>query len=153
MRGSFHPQALRSALFSALERSGWKLVYDDSPNLVIEYSREREQQIDRRWSIGFILDKDAKIVDVIEDRAAARAGAGPSMTLVAVNGRAYTPEVLDAAITQAKQSHQPIALLVQNDGFYRTLEVPYYDGQRFPHLVRNGESDTLGIVTGAHAAP
>jgi hypothetical protein len=66
------------------------------------------------------------------------------MTLVAVNGRKFAPDVLDAAIYEAQQSHRPIELLVSNDEFYRTLTVPYYEGPRYPHLERvGGATDTL----------
>jgi len=148
-----------SALFAALERSGWKLVYSEEKNAYVEVEEKVRDRVDRMWSIGMSLtkdkdvkDKDGVIVDVVADRAAARAGAGPGMQLVAVNGQRYTADVLDAAIDEAKQSHKPIELLVQNDGYYRTLEVPYYDGERYPHLVRNGQSDTLSKVLAAHTA-
>jgi len=76
------------------------------------------------------------IADSIEDRAAARAGAGPGMTVIAVNGRAFTAELLDAAIAAAHQDRKPIELLVETAGFYRTLSVAYFDGARYPHLTR-----------------
>lgn len=142
-----------AALFAALDRSGWKLIYNEDENAYIEASQKSDEHVDRMWSIGISLDKDAQIVDVVEDRAAARAGAAPGMTLIAVDGRTYTAEVLDAAIVESKQSQNPIELLVQNDGFYRTLEVEYFDGQRYPHLVRNGDStDTLSKAIAAHSA-
>jgi hypothetical protein len=66
------------------------------------------------------------------------------MQLVAVNGRKYTAQVLDAAIAAAHAEHKPIELLVENGDFYRTLRVEYYDGARYPHLTRiDGRADTL----------
>jgi predicted metalloprotease with PDZ domain len=142
-----------AALFAALDRSGWKLVYNEDKNAYIEVSQKSRQRVDRMWSIGMSLDKDAAVLDVVEDRAAAQAGVGPGMTLVAVNGRTFTADVLDTAIGEAKQSHEPIALLVQEGDFYRTIEVPYYDGARYPHLVRNGgNTDTLSKVLTARSA-
>jgi len=136
-----------AALFAALERSGWKLSYSAEKNTRIEFEQKLNKTTDRMWSIGLRLDKDALISDVVEDRAAARAGAGPGMTLIGVNGRKYTAEVLDAAITQAQLSREPIKLLVLNDDYYRTLEVAYFDGQRFPHLVPvDGATDNLTTV-------
>ena len=92
------------------------------------------------------------ITDVIEGRAAALAGAAPEMTLVAVNGKKFMPDLLKAAIVAAKSTHKPIELLVENDDYYRTLSVAYFDGPRYPHLTRiEGSPDTLSEVLKSHA--
>jgi predicted metalloprotease with PDZ domain len=136
------------ALFGGLEHSGWKLAYTAEKNEWVEYWQKRKKTIERQWSIGLrVGEDDARILDVVEERPAAQAGAGPGMTLVAVNGRRFSAEVLDAAIYEAQQSHRPIELLVSSDDFYRTLTVAYYDGPRYPHLVRiDDANDTLSQV-------
>lgn len=69
------------------------------------------------------------------------------MQLIAVNGRQFSAEVLDAAIAAAHQTHAPIELLVKNADYYRTLSLAYFDGARFPHLERiDGRADTLSRV-------
>jgi predicted metalloprotease with PDZ domain len=136
-----------AALLGALERSGWKLAYSAEKNASVETREKRKKQTDRRWSIGLSLDKDAKIIDVIADRAAARAGASPGMSVIAVNEKKFTANVLDDAIAEAGTTHKPIAMLVENGDYYRTLSLEYYDGPRYPHLVRiEGRPDTLSAV-------
>jgi predicted metalloprotease with PDZ domain len=135
------------ALFGALERSGWKLSYTREKNAWIEYYQKRKNVTLRQWSIGLNLDKDALITDVFEGRPAAKAGIGPGMTLVAVNGKRYTPDVLDAAMVETVIAHDPIELLVVSDDYFRTVSVPYHDGPRYPHLERAGTgSDQLSAV-------
>jgi hypothetical protein len=69
------------------------------------------------------------------------------MKVLAVNGKKFTPEILDASMVAAQKSHKPIELLVENDDYYRTLSVAYFDGPRFPHLTRvEGTPDTLSDV-------
>jgi predicted metalloprotease with PDZ domain len=139
-------------LLGALSRSGWKLSYSAQPNAAAASRDKRHERTDRRWSIGMILDKQAKIVDVVSDRAAALAGASPGMIVVAVNGRKFTTKGLDAAIAEAQKTRQPIALLVENADSYSSLGVAYYDGARYPHLVRiDGQADTLSSVVAARA--
>ena len=144
------------ALMSGLQSAGWQLSYSAEKNSYIEYHQASYKDTERQWSIGLKIDeKDASrgtILDTIEDRAAARAGAGPGMKLIAVNGRKYSAEALDAAIAAAHDSHQPIALLVENGEYYRTLNVEYFDGPRFPHLTRlETRPDTLGEVLKARS--
>jgi len=139
-----------SAMFAALERSGWKLSYSADKNSWVEHWQKRKKTTERQWSIGFRLDQDAKIIDVIEERAAARAGAGPGMTVVAINGHKFSAEVLDAAIAEAQATHQPIEVLVSNNDFYRTLSVRYFDGPRYPHFTRiEGRADTMSAMLGS----
>jgi predicted metalloprotease with PDZ domain len=136
-----------AALFGALERSGWRLAYSPEKNAWVEYWQKRRKTTERQWSIGLRLDEGAVILDAIEDRAAAQAGAAPGMTVVAVDGRKFTAEALDAAIARAQAARRPIELLVENDGYYRTLEVAYADGPRYPHLMRVDEvPDVLSAV-------
>jgi predicted metalloprotease with PDZ domain len=132
------------ALLGGLEATGWRLAYSPAKNSYIEAQEGRRKITNRRWSIGLLVDDKNMIVDTIGDSAAARAGAGPGMELVAVNGHKFSAETLDAAIAAAHDNHQPIELLVQNSDYYRTLKVEYFDGPRFPHLVRiEGRPDTL----------
>ena len=136
-----------TALLGALERSGWRLAYTAQKNVWVEFTQKRKQIFDRRWSIGLVLDENGAVVDLIEDRAAARAGMGPGMKLVAVNGRKYSLDALDTAIADAEKAKQPIELLIENSEYYRTIPVAYYDGPRFPHLQRiAGKPDLLSAI-------
>jgi len=79
------------ALFTALDRTGWKLAYTATRNAALATDDRRRQTTNRLASIGFVLDADGRIIDVIDDRAAARAGAGPGMRIVAINGEKFAP--------------------------------------------------------------
>jgi C-terminal processing protease CtpA/Prc len=140
------------ALFTALDRTGWKLGYTASRNAALATDDRRRQTTNRLASIGFVLDADGRIIDVIDDRAAARAGAGPGMKIVAVNGERFSPVELDDAIGAAQKSREPIVLLVEKADFFQTLRVEYYDGPRFPHLVRiEGRVDNLAAILAPRA--
>jgi PleD family two-component response regulator len=66
------------------------------------------------------------------------------MKIVGVNGRVYMHDLLEDAIKAAKDSPQPISLLVVIDDYYKTCNVDYHGGQRYPHLVRDeGKPDYL----------
>jgi predicted metalloprotease with PDZ domain len=132
------------ALLAGLEASGWRLSYSAQPNAYLEAEDRRHKMLDRDWSIGLQLDDKGAITDTVEQGPAARAGAGPGMQVIAVNGHKYGPETLDAAIVAAQETHQPLELLVQNADYYRTLKVEYFGGPRFPHLTRiEGQPDSL----------
>lgn len=141
-----------AALLTGVESSGWKLGYSAEKNSYVEVRQKIRKSLDRRWSIGLILTDQGEIVDSIEDRAAARAGAGPGMKLIAINGRKFSAEVLDAAIAAAHQDHKPIELLVESAEFYRALSVAYFDGPRYPHLARiSNTPDRLSEVLKARS--
>jgi hypothetical protein len=61
------------------------------------------------------------------------------MKIIGVNGRVYTQELLSDAIRAAKDTSQPITLLVVVDDYFRTCTINYHEGARYPHLVRDGE--------------
>ena len=135
------------ALLGAVERAGYRLEYSAVKNDYREYAQKRRENVDRQSSIGLIINKDGVITDTVEGRAAAVAGVGPGMRLIAVNGKKYTSDVLDAAIVEAQKSHALIELLVANADFYRTFKVEYFDGLRYPHLVRvEGKPDQFSQV-------
>jgi len=131
------------APMKGLETGGWKLVYSDAIPSLLKARESVSQSTDVSYSLGFQLkngdaDPDrGKLVDVAMDSAAYQAGIAPGMTLVAVQGRKWTPEILRDAIRAAKGSAAPIELLIRNGDFYQTLKVDYHDGERYPHLERD----------------
>ncbi|TLZ33411.1 MAG: hypothetical protein E6K25_02190 [Gammaproteobacteria bacterium] len=139
------------ALLAGLQSAGWQLSYSPERNSYIETRQKRRKTVERQWSIGLRIndkgDDKGTIIDTVEDRAAAQAGAGPGMKIIAVNGRKYSVEVLDAAIAAAHETRKPIELLVESADYYRTLSVAYFDGARYPHLARvDARPDTLAEV-------
>ena len=138
----------RKPLTGGIEASGWRLVFKDTPNA---YAKAAAADFggggDFVYSLGLSVGKDNTISGVRWDSPAFQAGIGPSMTAVAVNGRAYSTEVMEDAIKAAKDSKKPIELLVKEYDLYRTIQLPYYNGLRYPHLERiEGKPDRLTAI-------
>src|SRR5271165_325141 len=135
------------APLGGIERGGWKLVYNDKPNLFTKAEEELAHFASFSYSLGFSVGEDGKLGDVIVGSPAYQSGMGPAMKLVAVNGRKWTPAVLRAALKAAQESDQPIELLVENAEFFKTYSVAYHDGEKNPHLERVAEQpDILGDI-------
>jgi predicted metalloprotease with PDZ domain len=132
------------APLGGIERDGWKLVYNDQPNLFTKAVEKLAKFADFSFSLGFSIAENGKFDDVIVNSPAYKAGVGPGMTLTAVNGRKWTPDVLKAAIKAAQGNSAPIELLVENGQFFQTYSVSYHEGVRNPHLERvSGQPDLL----------
>ncbi len=132
------------APLGGIEREGWKLVYNDQPNEFAKAQEKLTKGADFSFSLGFLAAEDGKLDDVVEDSPAYRAGIGPGMKLIAVNGRKWTPEVLRSALKEAQGGTAPMELLVENGQFFQTYAVNYHEGEKNPHLERiAGQPDVL----------
>jgi hypothetical protein len=69
-----------------------------------------------------------------------------------VNDRAWKPEYLHDALKSGKNGSEPLRLLVQNADYFKTYNVDYHGGDRYPHLTRNANPDTLSDTIRMHAA-
>jgi hypothetical protein len=68
---------------------------------------------------------------------------------MAVNDRVYKPELLKAAIKDAKDG-KPIRLLVKKGNVLRTISLDYRGGLRYPRLERiEGTKDRLTTIFSA----
>jgi len=147
------------APLEGLEGSGWRLIYTATPNDLLQAAEKEQDFIDLSHSMGLVLKhqegdaENGRINDAIPGMAAAQAGIGPGMKLVAVNGRAWSPELLREALRAAKTTPEPLELLMENAGFYKTYFLNYQDGERYPHLERDStRPDLLGEIIRPRAA-
>jgi predicted metalloprotease with PDZ domain len=143
-----------NAPLGGIEGSGWRLVYTDTPSDLQKARDSVDQAGDFSYSLGLILSRTGHVGDSIFFMPAHQAGVMPGMTIVAVNGRKYSPDVLRDALKAAKNSKEPIQLLTENSEYYKTYSVNYHDGERYPHLVRDeSKADYLGDIIRPHVAP
>ena len=118
---------------------GWKLVYTGEPSHVVKANNFF-------YSLGFQMRGDM-VGDVRFGSPAWNAGLGISSKIEAVNGRAYSDDLLNDALKSAQKTHSPIQLLVTHGDLYRTISIPYFGGPRYPHLVRvDAKPDRLSDV-------
>jgi predicted metalloprotease with PDZ domain len=119
-----------------LENGGYKLTYTDKPNAWSAMEDAESGSYDFWYSLGLHTGKSGRVSDVLKDGVADKGGLGPGMQLIAVNGRAFTPDVLKAAIHDAKDSGPAVELIVENTGFYKVVRLDYHRGERYPRLDR-----------------
>jgi predicted metalloprotease with PDZ domain len=142
------------APLGGIEGSGWRLVYNDKPNAFRTARAEESKMTSAAYSLGFTLGKEGQFVDVIPRSPAYQAGLGPGMKLIAVSGRAWTPTVLTQALRSAQIDHQPIEVIVQNGEFFKTYSIPYFEGEKIPHLERvAGQRDLLTEILKGKTGP
>ena len=134
----------------AIEKSGWKLVYNEQPNTVLEIQEELARHAGFSLTVGFSASDEGTVADVTHGGPAYNAGIGPGMKIVAVNGAQFSPDVMRDAIAAAKNTTAPIQLIVANGAQFRTFSVEYHGGLRYPHIERDdSRPDYLGEITHA----
>jgi predicted metalloprotease with PDZ domain len=131
------------APLGGIEGSGWKVVYDETPSEMMTSSAGAYHFVPAAFAVGLVLNDDGAIADTIEGELAAKAGIGPGMKVIAVNGRRFSADVLRDALKSAKNSATPIELLVENTDYYKTYKIDYHGGEKYPHLVRDDSKPDL----------
>ncbi len=131
------------APLGGIDGSGWKLTYDETPSDLLTSAGGMFHFVPSALALGLQLREDGGVTDTIEGEVAAKAGIGPGMKVVAVNGRRFSPELLRDAIKAAKGNSIPIELLVENTDYYKTYKLDYHGGEKYPHLVRDDSKPDL----------
>ena len=135
------------APLGGLENGGYKLAYSDKPNAWSAMADAQSETFNFWYSIGLHAGRSGTVSDVLKGGVADKAGFGPGMKIIAVNGRGYTSDVLKAAIHDATGSGPSIELIVENTGFYKVIKLDYHGGERYPQLERvSSIPDRLGDI-------
>ena len=131
-----------------IENGGWKVVFSAKPPL----AGLRGGNPGQGFSLGLRLGRDGMVSDSIVGGPAYKAGVTSGMTIAGVNGRVYTPDILEDAIKAAQNNAEPIRLLVIDQDYYKDVEVDYHGGDRYPHLERvESKPDYLDDLIKPHA--
>ncbi|MBY8828163.1 M61 family metallopeptidase [Hephaestia mangrovi] len=132
----------KDAPLNGFVQNGYKLVYTDQESTVFKQAETNRKKTDASYSIGLAAGNDGDLVSVIWDSPAFKAGLDLGDTIVAINGKAYSGDVLKDAIVSAKTDKNPIHFTVKRDGDFRDVAIDYHDGPRYPHLVKVGTGET-----------
>ncbi|MGB5165259.1 MAG: hypothetical protein WBN09_12135 [Woeseiaceae bacterium] len=131
------------APLGGVERGGYELTFIDTPS---EYFAAREayyESNDLTYSLGAWVNNEGAVSNVVWNGALFAAGLVSGDTIVAVDSLVFTAERLKKAITAAADSLEPIELLVLDGERYRTVEIEYYGGLRYPQLRKTASKTTL----------
>ena len=145
------------APLDGVTRGGYQLGYTDTPSGYFKAVEKVRKNQNFMYSIGLQIatgEHDrGEVQDVLWGSPAFKAGVGPGMKLMAVNGRAFDAdkEVLSDAITAAKGGKAPIKLLFRQQDTFLSFDVDYHEGLKYPVLTPvPGKPDYLDAIIAAH---
>jgi predicted metalloprotease with PDZ domain len=133
----------KPAPLDGFKRGGYKLVYTDTPSDYQAATEDQRKRVDLLNSIGIEIDAkdagaDGTISQVIWDSYAFKAKLIEGAQILAVNGIAYSSDVLKDAIREAHGQQKPIELIVKIGDRFMVANLDYHEGLRYPHLERDG---------------
>ncbi len=132
-----------AAPLEGLQAAGWHLAYTETPSSMHVAHEADDRDLDLRYSLGFYVDDEgAGIGDVIPDSPADRAGVAPGSRLIALNGYKWSKELLHDTLSQPAAG-KTLTLLIEKDDMFKTLELNYAGGERYPNLIRDAAGEDL----------
>jgi predicted metalloprotease with PDZ domain len=139
-----------------ITQGGWKLVYTAAPNKILDARNKSRKRIDLQFSLGLVLDSEDDnhpVIDVVPDSPADKAGLGPGMKVLGINGRKFDESLLKDAIAATPKTRH-VDLLLENATYFINAKLDYDAGPRVPHLERVGTSaDLLSAVITPRVKP
>jgi predicted metalloprotease with PDZ domain len=136
-----------------LRLAGYRMTDTSTP---LQQNLESESQsgyLDELESIGLALHGQGKIVGLVKDSPAFRAGLGYEMYVMAIDGTEYTAKAFREAIAGSPKTGK-IDLMIWDRGQYRNVTVEYKDGARYPHIEQDkGRPDLLSEILRPRASP
>ena len=139
-----------NAPLGGITNGGWKLVYNETPNIYISGGEKTYNFISALFSIGILVNKDGTISDINPDLPAAKAGLAPGMKITKIGGGDFSIENLHKAIAATK-NNSPFELTAENGNSTEIYKINYTGGERYPHLERDAaKTDYLSEIVKAN---
>jgi len=133
------------APLGGIETGGYHLTYVDQVSQSQKTLEEIRPDVSVAYSIGLRLNGDGLIIDVLPEMSAARAGLGPGMKVVRVNGQEYDGELLREEVRKTKTGGS-LELTVRNGRSLSNYKLNYHDGGKYPMLQRNGQAALIDDI-------
>lgn len=121
-----------------IEAAGYRLVYRDTPTDYFKAREKARKILDLTYTLGLVVGEGGRVTGVAWDSPPFEAGITVGSTIVAVNGRTFSNDLMKQAITAARGAREPIRLLIKRGETYREVALDYHDGLRYPVLERVG---------------
>jgi predicted metalloprotease with PDZ domain len=118
-----------------LARGGYKLVYRDTPSDFAVSSDLVFGTTTLTFSVGLTVGGGGVVSDVLWDGPAFVAGLTVGSEIVAVDGQAFSPDLLKQAIADSG-TRGSVDMLVRTGKHVRDVAIQYAGGGRYPHLER-----------------
>ena len=132
----------KGAPLAGFTASGYKLIYTDTPTATFADQQRTAKITNLSYSGGLVIGKDGAIEQVVWNSAAFESGLTVGDTLVAINDKPYSDDLLKAEITTAKGGKTPIRLLVKTADRLRSVAWAWNGGLLYPRFEKTGGSDT-----------
>jgi predicted metalloprotease with PDZ domain len=143
-----------TAPLEGLAASGWRLTFAASPSPEQTGESELVKRINLSYSLGFGLKEEgAVITSVVPGTPADAAGIAPDSNLIAVGGRKYSRHVLEDALEATAKEPRTIDLLIEKDDTFKTVQLSYVGGARYPRLERDASTVDYLTAIGAARSP
>jgi predicted metalloprotease with PDZ domain len=138
-----HPQTPEEGI----TQGGYRLMFGDTPPKWLKVSERPDSFVNFATSLGIAVKSTGELGTVWWESPAFKADLTPDMNVVGVDGKAFSIEVLRAAILQAEKNTAPLKLLVKRGNDFQTVEIDYHGGLRYPSLSRvEGKPDLLDNI-------
>lgn len=136
-------QTNEHAPLAGFANNGYRLVYNTTPSPAYLDAERYRKIADFSYSLGIVVSNENNnaLSAVQWDSPAFRAGMTLGEGVVAVNGRAYTADLLRQTVTAAAATHDPIVLTLKRGDRYVTASIDYHGGLRYPHFERTGTGE------------
>jgi predicted metalloprotease with PDZ domain len=146
----------KGAPLDGLKRSGYRLVYNDTPNAILASAegQDRGDAYDKTrdftFSVGLVVAKEGALKRVQWGGPAFKAGLTAGDRIIAVNGLPYADDTLADAIRDAEKTPAPILLIVKTADRFKVVSIDWTGGLRYPHLERDpARPDLLDAILAA----
>ncbi len=131
----------QGSLINGLAMGGYRLIYSDEPTPFFKDAEKRAGEVNLAYSLGMIVGKAGHLTQVIWDGPAFNAGLTIAAEIIAVNGVAYSENVLRDSVAATKGAG-PIKLIVKTGSRVREVPIAWTGGHRYPQMEKIGSGDT-----------
>ena len=117
------------------------LVFTDTPTPAFADGQRGGKINNLSYSGGLVIGANGAVEQVAWDSPAFAAGLTISDTIVSVNDRPFSDDLIKAEITAAKGGTAPIRLIVKTGDRLRQVDLVWNGGLRYPRFQKTGTAD------------
>ncbi len=123
--------------------AGYDYVHAATMTSVEKLGLDKSHSAELYYSLGTFVTGAGVLRDVWLKSPAFVAGLIPGDKVTAVNGKAYSAEVMVNAVAEGVGDEKPIVLDIERSGEKLAVRVDYHGGLKYPNYVRNANPDVL----------